>query len=294
MIEHLKSIAIFAAVVEAQSFRGAANRLNLSPSVISEHVSHLERELGVALLYRSTRSLSLTEKGKHLYPKARKMLEHAREGLDAFTQSATRKLTKLRIALPATMNAHPLTSRIAAFAMLHPGVKINLYSSDHQADLQADGIDLAIRMGYFKDSDLKTRRIGMEQRTLIAAPSYLDNHPDIRCPEDLAEHDFVSFSLVPDTVELSVAERQKVEIWGRTVIIADSAETARILALEGLGLATLPYQALKSDIEAGRLRRVLPDWNEKQLPIHLTWPKNATLNTLTREFVDFLSASQTP
>ncbi|MEL6666839.1 MAG: LysR family transcriptional regulator [Pseudomonadota bacterium] len=291
MIEHLKSLAIFATVVDAGSFRGAATRLGVSPSVVSEHISQLERELGIALLYRSTRALSLTEQGEALYPKAQSMLGYARDGLETFSKTGREKTTRSRIALPATMNGHPLVQRTAAFVGEHPGVLVQLFSSDRQADLQREGYDLAIRMGYFKDSDLKTRRIGNEPRILVASPRYLETRSEIRDPADLVEHDFVSFSLVPDSVELSRPNRKKIEIWGRTVVSADSAETVRALALTGLGLAALPYEALRADIDAGRLQRVLPDWDEKVLPISLTWPKNATLNALTRELVDYLSAA---
>ena len=291
MIEHLKSLAIFATVVDAGSFRGAASRLGVSPSVVSEHIRQLERELGIALLYRSTRALSLTEQGKALHPKAQNMLSHAREGLDAFSRTGLEKTTKLRIALPATMNGHPVVDRIASFVTEHAGTLVQLFSSDRQADLQREGYDLAIRMGHFKDSELKTRRIGNEPRILVASPLYLQKRDDIRAPSDLADHDFVSFSLVPDLVELSQPKRKKIEAWGRTVVSADSAETVRALAVAGLGLAALPYEALRADIQADRLRHVLPHWEEKLLPIFLTWPKNATLNSLTRELVDYLSAA---
>ncbi len=291
MIEHLKSLAIFATVVEAGSFRGAASRLGISPSVVSDHVSQLERELGNALLYRSTRALSLTEPGKALYPKAQNMLGHARDGLEAFSRTGHKKTTKLRIALQATMNGHSIVARIAAFVDEHPGVLVQLFSSDRQADLQREGYDLAIRVGYFRDSELKTRRIGDEPRILVASPLYLEKRATIREPSDLADHDFVSFSLVPDSVELSRPQYKKAEVWGRTIVTADSAETVRALAVTGLGLAALPFEALREDIEAKRLRRVLPDWEEKLLPISLTWPKNATLNVLTRELVNHLSAA---
>ena len=129
-------------------------------------------------------------------------------------------------------------------------------------------------MGFFKDSDLKTRRIGQEDRVLVAAPSYLDNGPNVQEPLDLQKHNFVSFSLVPDLIELTDKDGTKVEVWGETVVATDSAETSRVLALTGLGIAALPHESLKA-----------------VLPISLTWPNNATLNKLTREFVDFLSGS---
>ncbi|MEM7430701.1 MAG: LysR family transcriptional regulator [Pseudomonadota bacterium] len=288
MIEYLKSMAIFASVVEVGSFRGAASRLGLSPSVVSDHVSHLERELGVALLYRSTRSLSLTENGERLYPQASALVRNARQGLDQFSDVADAKLTKLRVAIPATMNCHPIVNRIASFARSHPGTLIHLHSSDRQADLQREGFDVAVRMGFFKDSDLKTRRIGNEHRLIVAAPAYLAEHDSIQTPSDLRKHSFVSFSLVPDRIELKCAGKRRVEVWGETVVVADSAETARELAAAGLGIAALPFHSVQADIEAGRLRQVLPDWEEKTLPINLTWPKNATLNPLTRKFIDYL------
>lgn len=292
MIDHLKSMAIFVSVVEAGTFRGAATRLGLSPSVISDHVSNLEKQLGAALLYRSTRSLSLTEKGERLFETARDMVDLGREGLEQFADRAENRLTTLRVAMPATMNAHPIFKTIATYAAQHPGIMIHLISSDRQIDLERDAIDVAIRMGSFRDSNLKTRRVGSDRRAVIASPLYLQNRPEPKTPDELRSHDFVSFSLVPNTIAMSKPGEDEQVLWGVTAAIADSADAVRALCLAGMGIAALPHSSIREDLEHGRLKEVLPDWTERILPINMTWPQNATLNTMTRKFIDFVSAAR--
>ncbi len=289
MIDDIKSMAIFVTVVEAKSFRGAAKRLGLSPSVVSNRVSKLEKQLGAALLYRSTRSLSLTQEGERLFAVAFDMVRAARKGLELFGSSAERKITSLRIAIPATMNAHPIVQKIAEYVADNPGVLINILSSDRESDLQKDGIDVSVRMGIFRDSDLRTRRIGEEQRIIVGAPAFLAKHKLPKKPEDLTEYDFISFSLVPDAVTLKKPGQKTYSLWGRTAAVTDSAETARALAIAAIGLSALPHCIVESDLAQNRLVHLLPDWTEQTLPINLAWPRNATLNNTTREFINFLT-----
>ncbi len=290
MIKQLKSLAIFAEVVDCGSFREAARRLDLSPSIVSNHISQLEEEVGAALLYRSTRSLVFTREGKQLYKFAADMVTTASNGLMLFSDSASDRLLELRLAAPVTLTTHPVFDRIVEFAELNHAVRINLISSDTQSDLVKDGIDVAIRMGRFRDSDYKSRTIGKETLTLVAAPDCLKKYSTVKQPEHLQSLPFISFAPVDDTVQLSKPGRKVEKVWGVTAAITDSVESMRRLAIAGVGLAALPSSVVQEDIKQGKLKQVLPGWTTQELPVVVVWPKNAVINSVTRAFIDFVSA----
>lgn len=289
MIKQLKSLAIFAEVVDCGSFREAARRLDLSPSIVSNHISQLEEEVGAALLYRSTRSLVFTREGKQLYKFAADMVTTASNGLMLFSDSASDRLVELRLAAPVTLTTHPVFDKIVEFAELNQAVRINLISSDTQSDLVKDGIDVAIRMGRFRDSDYKSRTIGKETLTLVAAPNCLNRYSSIRTPAHLEALPFISFAPVDDAVQLSKPGRKVEKVWGDTAAITDSVESMRRLAIAGVGLAALPSNVVRNDIEQGTLKKVLPGWTTQELPVVVVWPKNAVINSVTRAFIDFVS-----
>jgi DNA-binding transcriptional LysR family regulator len=290
MIDQLKSMAIFAAVVDEGSFRGAAKILNLSPANVSIHIKKLEAQIGAPLLYRSTRRVTLTQDGKSFYQSAKAMLTAARDGLDQFAQRANTPLTDLRVAIPETLSSNPIIKKIAAFTKNHTGIRLNLMSTDQQQSLIGEGHDVAIRMGFFKASDLKSKRIGSDTRILVAAPSYIELRPTASHPRELKNWDFVSFSLVPDFIDLKKANEKSGNVWGQVIAKASSAQSVKALCLAGLGVAALPYHLVERDLASNRLVHLLPAWaDEKELPIYLVWIPNADLNPATREFINFMS-----
>ena len=290
MIDQLKSMAIFASIVEEGTFRGAAKKLTISPAIVSIHIKKLEEQIGAPLFYRSTRRVTLTQDGKVFYRAAKAMMSSARDGLEQFASQARIHLTELRIAMPESLVTNPVFEKLAAFAKNHSGIRLNLISTDKQQSLIGEGHDVAIRMGKFEDSDLKTKRIGEDNRVLVAAPSYIKNRPEAKHPRDLIEWGFVSFSLVPESINLKSKESKEESIWGKTMAKASSAQTVRFLSIAGLGVAALPYHEVKRDIDRGLLEHVLPEWSDtKILPIFLVWTRNADLNVATREFINFMS-----
>lgn len=290
MLEKLKSIAIFAAVVDERSFRGAARKLAVSPAVVSLHIKKLEEQIGAPLLYRSTRRIRLTQDGKAFYPAAKAMISAANDGLGQFASQANIHLTELRVAMPDTLSTNPIIERIADFIKNHAGIRLNLMSTDHQQSLINEGHDVAIRMGHFKDSDLKSKRIGEDERILVCSPKYFNDKANPHTPEDISTWDFVSFSLVPDYMVLHKGELVSDNIWGTVIAKGSSAQSVRALCASGLGLAALPYHLVKKDLDTKRLVRVLPDWDDpKKLPIYLVWISNADLSLATREFINFMS-----
>ena len=289
MIDQLKSMAIFAQVVDEKSFRGAAKKLLISPSIVSLHIKKLEEEIGAPLLYRSTRALSVTREGEQFYKAATVMVKAARNGLEMFGDQATEQLTELRVAIPETFVSHPVFGRIIEFAKNNTGIRLNLISSDVQQNLLSEGYDVAIRMGVMKDSDLKMKRVSEERRIVVAAPSYLASKSKPLKPEDLKTWDFISFSAVPGEIELQKPKVKPQLIWGRTVIAADSVKTVRKLAIAGFGVATLPYHEVQRDLNEKRLKQVLPEWSDKVIGIYVVWPRNADINLSTRKFINYLS-----
>lgn len=291
MIDQLKSMAIFASVVEEQSFRGAAKQLALSPSVVSHHISQLEKQIGVALLYRSTRALSLTREGEQFYEKAKSMIRAASSGLNMFSDTANTRLTSLRVTIPAVLSSHPIFERFSSFTKNHTGIRLTLTSSDTMHNLFNDSYDVAIRMGRQADSDLKGKRIGEDQLMMVAAPSYLAKKEAPTTPEDLKNWDCISFSSVPDEINLRRDDKKPRPVWGKTAIVVDSVESMRRLAIDGIGIAGLPHCTIKSDLHENRLKEVLPGWSDRMLGIYLVWPKNSDLNSATREFINWMSKS---
>ncbi|PCI53295.1 MAG: hypothetical protein COB36_12710 [Alphaproteobacteria bacterium] len=283
-------MAIFVSVIDETSFRSAAKKLSLSPSIVSLHIKKLEQQIGAPLLYRSTRALSLTREGEQFYKAATAMVAEARSGLNLFAENASTTLTDFRIAIPQTLTSNPVFARIASFAKNHKGIRMTLVSSDVRKNLLRQGHDLAIQMGKLNDSELRSKKIGEDRRVVVAAPSFLAGKATPKHPNDLKEWEFISFSPATDTMVFRKSGHKKQAVEGKTTIIADSVQTMRCLALEGVAAAAIPYHEVQKDLVEKRLIQVLPDWTNEMLGIFLVWPRNADLNFATREFINYLSA----
>ena len=187
MLDHLRQIAIFAKTVDHGSFRAAARALGLSPSVVSHHVAQLEERLGTALLYRSTRKLSVTEDGRRLLDAAHKMINAAEAGLQAVAGRGRQLSGVLNVTAPAVLAQSALVDRIALFLTMHPNVRLELDFSDTRREVIGAGIDVAIRMGWLRDSALKSRKLYDVRRRLVASTDYLTERTVPRSPNDLQE-----------------------------------------------------------------------------------------------------------
>lgn len=289
MIHLLRNIAILVAVVDQGSFRGAGKQLRLAPSRISQAVSDLENELGVTLLYRSTRQLSLTSDGKLLYKEGKQMLTAAENGLDAIRPTSSAPTGSLRVASPAFITQTDLMDTFAQFARTYPGVVLDLNFSDQRRDLIADGFDVGIRAGWLKDSELLARNIGGIERMLVAGPDYVASRAAAEHPSDLEEWDWIRFSVRPEAAQLESADGQFTTVLGKAHVIVDSADALFGFAVRNLGLAALPAPLASRACAQGELVHVLPEWTLKPLGIHAVWPDQSRRDNLTRLFVRFLA-----
>ncbi len=291
MLDDLRALAVFAKTVQHGSFRAAAKALGLSPSVVSHHVSALERRLAVALLYRSTRHLSLTSEGERLLASARAMLLAAEQGLGGLSGRSLQPFGHLRITLPAFFSRANLITQIAAFAREFPKVTVSMDFSDRPRDLIREGIDLAVRVGDLKDSGLKSTKLFDLQRTLVASPDLVRAHAKPRHPADLAAWDWIGLSMRADTKRFIDRKGAPADVAFTPRIVVDSVDAACQFAIAGLGLASPPTFLAEPEIAAGRLVEVLPGWQTTSLGVYALWPANAPLDGLTQRFVAFVTES---
>ena len=288
MLDKLRSMAIFAKVVELGSFRRAAEALDLSTSVVSHHVAQLEKQLGVTLLYRSTRHLSTTNEGASLYEQCQIMVAAAESGLGRLSQDAGVLVGRLRIVAPGPFANGPFMEDVATFAIEHPQLQIRLEFDDRPRNLVQEGIDLAIRFGAPEDSSLVARQLIKVSRRIYAAPAYLaarGTPSDLQC---LADHDWVDLG----------AQTQPTELWSgtdhvscmplRRRVVASSMPAAKLLAMRGLGLIMLPDFVVQEDLQTGQLVPVLPEWGSSGEALHALYPARRETNAAPRRFVEFL------
>lgn len=289
MIDKLRSMAIFSTVVDQGSFRAAAQHLDLAPSRISQVVSDLEKDLGVTLLYRSTRQLSLTQQGRILQQTAHAMLAAVEKGLDAINPIAAEPVGALRVSVPAFITQTKLVDAFADFAKKYPKVMLDLDFTDSRTDLIKDGFDIAIRAGWLTDSDLMTRMIGKIERVLVASPDYCATKPIPSQAEDLEDWDWIRFWMRPGKTELISPDGRSVSVLGRARLSVSSADALYEFASRGLGLSSIPEHLARQGFERGELVHVLPEWSLEALGIHAVWPDQSRRENLTTFFVRFLA-----
>lgn len=289
MIDDYRSLAVFNAVADAGSFSAAARHLRLSTSVVSHHVSKLEARLGVTLLFRSTRSLSLTPEGSLIRDAVRRMVQSGEEAIDLLADEADQPVGALRVAIPAFGGQGAVQEGIWAFARAYPMVALSLSSSDTQVDLFKDGFDLAIRVGNLADSSLKSRRIGEFRRVLVAAPHYLAAQGPVDTIDDLKACDFVGLSMVSDDITLERGGEAVSFAPENVRLEVDSVAAAEAAIRMGLGVQRLPLPGIARDLETGDLVELLPEWRLPELGVYAVWPDSGPQKRLTRLLIDFLA-----
>ncbi len=288
----LTQMNAFAAVVEAGSFTAAAGAKGLSKAALSRHVAQLEDRLGVRLLNRTTRRLSLTEAGRAYYEGCQRMLAEA-EGADAqVTALAASPRGVLRLSAPMSFGISHLTPMLAPFLEACPELSLDLVLGDRLVDLVEEGFDAALRIGQLADSSLIARRLCGLESYLCATPAYLERAGLPKHPKDLTEHDCLIYSYQRDSRRwhFEGAEgRLTIEVKGR--VVANNGETLLGLALAGQGLVSLPSFLVAEPLRDGCLVRLLPGWRRSgQGAVYLVYPARRNAPPKLRALLDFLAA----
>lgn len=287
MIDHLRNMAIFQSVAELGSFRKAAARLRLSPSVISHHVSKLEDQLGTPLLYRSTRRMSLTEAGEKLLEAAQRMSAAARDGISALQRSADRPTGTLSVTAATATAHHPFAGNYTRFSAAFPGVQLSIHLTDENVRLEGSGFDVAIR-GWAKDledSSYRARRIGRIGLCFFASRAYADARPRPTSVDDLCDWDWVRSQPFPWS-RISGVEKGRTP---RIVLTSDNYTLARRFVEDGFGFMVEAYELVAEDMRAGRLVQLLPHVQRPHLDVYAIYPANSPKDSLAHLFVDHIS-----
>ncbi len=290
-MRRFKDLEAFIAVVESGSFTAAAERLDTAKSAVSRRVSMLEERLGVQLLRRTTRRLNLTETGQSFYEHSARILADLDEAEAAVAQQHGELRGKLRVALPLSFGARHMYEPIAEFRLRHPRVSFDLDLNDRRIDLVAEGIDVAIRIGRLADSTLIARRL-FEARTVVcASPEYLQRRGTPQTPDDLAEHDCLLYSNLPDPAKWVCTDRDGVRhaIDVPATMTASSGDFLCAAASKGLGIALQPTFIAGELISRGELLPVLGDYQWPVTPAYAIYPPTRHLSYRVREFIDFLA-----
>jgi DNA-binding transcriptional LysR family regulator len=282
----LNEAAVFVKVVQAGSFSAAARLLGLPTSTVSTRVARLERRLGATLLQRTTRRLRLTEAGELYYQHASTGLGHMLDAEAAVTESSGEPKGLLRVTAPADLGDHILAEVIKRLHAAWPQVGIDLVLLDRYVDLVAEGVDIAIRAGHLKDSTLIAKQVGIARWAPFASPVYLKTAPPLASPQALRQHRCLQFTPLGKEAWTLAGKRGSVTVPLPGQVLVNDVRVIRAMALAGEGVALLPLYLCRRECDAGRLVRVLPDWQAKADPIHLVYPRQRFMPPKLRAFVD--------
>jgi len=290
-MDKLTSMLVFTKVAKAGSFASAAKELGLSRAMATKHVMQLENGLGIRLLNRTTRNLSLTEVGMVYLERCLQILDEMEEMEIAVTRLQTEPRGTLKVNATPFFGAYHLAPAIAAYMEAFPDVNVELVLQAGYIDLIEEGFDLAIHLDEMRDSSLIARKLGSSQRIVCGSPGYFKRHGIPKTPDDLRRHNcLINSSLPPrDQWQFSIpgGETTVVKVTGN--MEANVADALRMAAISGLGLVLLPTYMVGQDIRKGRLNPVLTDYVPAALEIHAVYPHRKHLSAKVRTFVDFLS-----
>lgn len=288
---NLNRLAIFVALVRAGSFTAAAEQLGLTKAMVSQHLARLERELGVALMVRSTRRMALTEAGAAFHADCVRILGDAEAAIARVGENRDTPRGTLRLTAPVNYGAMVVAPALASFLRACPEVHAELVLDDGISDLIGDRFDLAIRGGPLRDSGLRAVRLAGFHQLLVAAPCYLEARGRPRRLQDLAAHDAVLLSVLSSPARWTFTARSGAQVRVRLAprAQADSAAAVHAMALAGAGVAVLPDFMVQADLASGRLDHLLPT---QRLPEGSFHAVHAGLHApaKVRAFIDHLRA----
>ena len=288
-MDRLTSLTVFGRVVECGGFSAAARRLNMSVTMVGNHVQSLEDRLGVRLLNRTTRKVSLTETGKYYYERSSQILADLEEADQAAGALTTTPRGTLKIYCTTAL-VRFLLPVISEFMALYPLISLDFSVGERMVDMIEEGYDLAIRTVPPQDSSLVVRKLTPWRHVLVCTPAYLETHPMPKTPAEVAEHNCLQYAYYPygDEWRFEDAEgkQQSVKVSGN--VVSNSAETLRYLLANGQGIFLGPSFIVFEDIAAGRLVRMMPDYRPVEFTINAVYPNRSHLPTKVRLFIDLL------
>jgi len=291
MKDRLNGMRVFAQVVEAKSFSAAADKLGMSKSLASRHVSALERALSVKLLNRSTRKLSVTEAGALFYEHCARIVQEAELAEQRLSRTQSEPVGLVRVtAVPAFAVRHVVPA-LAEFYQKYPKIRVHLACSNRALDLGDERFDLGIRVSFNPPPDLVARKLASNRSVLCASPAYLKRHGMPRRIEDLRKHECALFPAVaPKGVWTLRRDRRKYSVQVAGVFETDEMDVVRAAVAAGLGIGILPIYMVGDALQQGQLVPLLRQFQVvPESAIYLVYLPNRTLSSRVRALIDFLA-----
>src|SRR6266480_1909802 len=289
-MDRLTSLTAFVRVVDSGGFSAAGRRLNMSTTMVSNHVQALEDQLGARLLNRTTRKVSLTEVGRAYYDRCIQILADIEQADDIAGALQSTPRGTLRI-YTATHIVPFIAPVVASFLARYPDVKVDLSMGERAVDIIDEGYDVAVRLTPPPDSSLIVRSLATWRHVLCCSPAYLEKHGRPQQLSDLSDRNCVRHVLYPFEDEWRFVDRKgapaSVRVSGN--LISNSGDTLRMAALQGVGVCLAPGFLIHDDLEEGRLVRLLPEYRTVEFAMNAVYPHRHHLSAKVRTFIDMLA-----
>ena len=289
-MDRLTSLTVFGRVVECGGFSAAARRLNMSVTMVGNHVQSLEDRLGVRLLNRTTRKVSLTETGKYYYERSSQILAELEEADRTAGALSTTPRGTLKVYTSSAI-VRFLLPVVSEYMELYPSIALDFSVGERMVDMIEDGYDLVIRTVPPPDSSLVARKLTPWRHMLVCSPAYFESHPTPQRPAEVADHNCLQYAYYPYGEEWRFEDgdgrQESVKIGGNAV--SNSAEMLRFLTLNGQGIFLAPSFVVFDDIAEGRLVKIMPDYRPVEFNINAVYPNRSHLATKVRLFIDLLA-----
>ncbi|AIF46295.1 LysR family transcriptional regulator [Dyella japonica] len=289
-MEDFAAISAFVRVVEAKSFAAAAAQLGMTPSGVSRAVSRLEEQLGARLLFRSTRSLRLTDDGASFHARCKEILADLAEATEALGYASRKPTGKLRIGVPAAVGRTVIIPRLAEFEQRYPDIRLELSMCDYPYDLNEEGIDCAVRVGPLEDSSLIARKIGYLRNVIIASPDYLAKYGAPQSIDDLKNHrciNYVQPNGRPRQWQFDTPSGQVAVDIDAHILIND-AESVIQAVVSGLGITQAPNVIAACMLDFGKLELVMTDTISTGKPVWIVYPQKKHLSARVQAFIEWV------
>jgi DNA-binding transcriptional LysR family regulator len=289
-MDRFEEMRVFAGVVEAGSFVRASAALGISKAAVSRHVAELESRLGVRLLHRTTRSLSLTPEGEVFHARCKELLEGLEAAEAEISSRGTDASGLLRINVPVTFGLQHLAPLWVDFMSLHPKLTLDVTLADRVVDLVEEGFDMAVRIARLQSSSLVSRQLARTRLVLCASPGYLQRRGTPRHPAELAAHEVLTYSLFSMGENWAFTGPQgPVSVKVTPRLRTNSGDTCRAAALRHQGIVLQPSFLVGPDLAAGTLVEIMPEYRSIELGIHAVYPSRRQVSPKVRLLIDFLA-----
>ena len=283
-MDRIDAMRTFTAVVAEGSFTRAANRLDMSPQLVSKYISQLEEHLGVRLLNRTTRKVHLTEAGIRYSVRVQQLLDDI-DDLEAQVGRLQKEARgDLRITAPVSFVVQHLAPLICEFQRIHPEVNIDLQLNDRKVDIVDEGFDIALRVGRLKSSSLIAKQLASVRLVACAAPEYLQRHGTPKHPNELKNHRYLRYSYLE---EASFGTENFFRSHGTGELLCNNGDVLAMAAIEGAGIVVQPTFICGRAIADGRLTMILADYEPEPMGLYAVYAHRKLLASKVRSFIDF-------